>query len=107
VKRDARAGLLLVAVLAQWLPWFLIASRVQFFFYMTPITPFMVLAMTYSLKDLSEVQLAGSKARAFLPAAVLIIVASVAVFAFFWPILIGSPLSHNAWMARMWRSSWI
>jgi dolichyl-phosphate-mannose--protein O-mannosyl transferase len=53
------------------------------------------------------VQLAGSKARAFLPAAVLIIVASVAVFAFFWPILIGSPLSHNAWMARMWRSSWI
>ena len=38
-RRDARAGLMVVAVLAQWLPWFIFANRVQFFFYMVPLVP--------------------------------------------------------------------
>ena len=46
-KRDWRAGFVLVAFLMQWLPWFVV-RRPQFFFYVLPCTPFMVLAITYT-----------------------------------------------------------
>ncbi|MEX2420949.1 MAG: phospholipid carrier-dependent glycosyltransferase, partial [Actinomycetota bacterium] len=49
-RRDWSRGLVLVAILAQWLPWFLFSDRVQFFFYMTPIVPFLVLAAVFALK---------------------------------------------------------
>lgn len=105
-KRDWRAGFMLVAILAQYVPW-LVVSRPQFFFYVTPITPFLVLAATYSLKDLSELRVAGSRSRPFLPVAVGFVIVSVALFAFFWPVLVASPLSLQAWKLRMWFPSWV
>src|SRR5207248_435213 len=42
-RRDWRAGFILLAVLFQYLSWFVVASRVEFLFYMTPVTPFLVL----------------------------------------------------------------
>lgn len=105
-KRNWRAGFMLVAILAQYVPW-LVVSRPQFFFYVTPITPFLVLAATYSLKDLSELRVAGSRSRPFLPVAVGFVIVSVALFAFFWPVLVASPLSLQAWKLRMWFPSWV
>ncbi len=105
-KRDWRPGFVLVAILALYVPWFLVA-RPQFFFYMTPITPFLALADTYLVKDLSEAHVAGSRSRPYLPVAVGFIVVSVALFAFFWPVLTGSPVSTTAWQLRTWFKSWV
>ena len=52
-RRDWRAGFVTTALLCQYLPWFLVA-RPQFFFYVLPLTPFMVLAVVYVLRDLSS-----------------------------------------------------
>jgi dolichyl-phosphate-mannose-protein mannosyltransferase len=106
-EKDWRAGLIVVAILAQYLPWFLGASRVEFLFYMTPVTPFLVLAAVYVLRDLSSRVGAGIAGRPYAPVAVAYVFAYLAVFAFFYPILTGWHLSYQAWHARMWMQSWI
>ncbi len=106
-NRDWRCGLIVLAILSQWLPWFLFISRVQFFFYVTPITPFMVLAATYVLREISEIRIAGSTSRPFMPVVVSYIVLSVALFSWFAMVQVALPLSHGWWYAHMWMSGWI
>ncbi len=105
-RRDWRAGFVVVTIAALYLPWFLV-SRPQFFFYATPITPFLVIACVYGLKDLSEAHIAGSRSRPWLPLAVGLVVVSVALFFWFWPALTGGPLSGDAWQLRAWFPSWV
>jgi dolichyl-phosphate-mannose-protein mannosyltransferase len=108
-RRDWVAGFIFVAIAAQYVPWFIppALNKVQFLFYATPISPFLVLAATYVVRDLATMRVAGSRSRPFLPVAVGFVAASVALFVFFWPVLTGYPLSHTAWSARMWFRSWI
>jgi dolichyl-phosphate-mannose--protein O-mannosyl transferase len=105
-KRDWRAGLIFVAVTFQYVPWFF-AARTNFLFYMTPITPFLVLSLAYAARDLTEVRLGEERTRAFAPLGALIVAASVGVFIFFLPILTGRTISYAAWHARIWFGSWI
>jgi dolichyl-phosphate-mannose--protein O-mannosyl transferase len=105
-KRDWRAGLVVLAIAVQYFPWFL-AKRTSFFFYMTPITPFLVLVLVYALRDVAEARV-GVEGRATLaPAAWVAVFLSVAMFAFFWPVLTGQVTSWNAWHIRMWLPSWV
>jgi dolichyl-phosphate-mannose--protein O-mannosyl transferase len=105
-RRDWQASLILTAFASQYFAWYL-AARTAFLFYMTPITPFMVLALTYGLRDLSEVRLGENRVRALAPVAWLVVLASVVIFAFFFPVLTGRVISYSAWRQRMWLGSWI
>jgi dolichyl-phosphate-mannose-protein mannosyltransferase len=105
-KRDWRAGFVVVAIAGLYLPWFLV-SRPQFLFYATPITPFLVLACVYAIRDLAEVHVAGSRSRPYLPVAAGFVVASVLLFAWFWPTLTGAPLTDAAFKLRYWFTSWV
>jgi dolichyl-phosphate-mannose-protein mannosyltransferase len=105
-RRDWRAGFVVVAFAAQYLPW-LAASRTSFLFYMTPVTPFMVLAVEYGLKDMWDLRVGESRVRALAPLAVLLVLVSVGLFAYFLPILTGRVISYDAWHNRMWFDSWI
>jgi dolichyl-phosphate-mannose-protein mannosyltransferase len=103
-KRDWRAGAVLVPILAQYVPWLLV-RRPAFLFYLTPVTPFLALGMTYLLRDLAGIRLGR---RVWTPVVVAVVIAaSVAVFAFFWPVLIGETLSLDAWRARVRFQGWI
>ncbi len=104
-RRDWRAGFVVVAALGMYVPWLLV-SRPQFLFYATPIAPFLVLALVYALKDLSELHVAGSRSRPYLPLVVGFVVLSVGLFAWFWPALTGGPLSDEAFRLRAWFPSW-
>src|SRR5205085_5413042 len=104
-KRDWVAGFVIVAGLGQYLPWFLV-SRPQFFFYVQPIVPFFVLALTYMAWVLATVHLAGSRARPYLPVTVAFVIVAVAAFVFFSLVLASVPLSVTAWLARYWFGSW-
>jgi dolichyl-phosphate-mannose--protein O-mannosyl transferase len=109
-RRDWRAGLILLAILFQYLFWFLpdvSLQKVQFFFYATPIAPFFVLGATYMVRDLARMRLQGSYSRPFLPVAVAFVAVSVVLFIWFWPVLSATPLSVSAWKARIWFSGWI
>ncbi|HXJ63573.1 MAG TPA: hypothetical protein VNN79_07445 [Actinomycetota bacterium] len=109
-RRDWRAGLILIAILFQYGFWFLphvSLQKVQFFFYATPIAPFFVLAAAYMIRDLSKMRLQGSTSRPFLPVAIGLVILSVALFAWFFPVLSGMPLTVSAWKARIWFGGWI
>ncbi len=107
-KRDWRAGLVVVALSFQYLPWFL-AKRTSFLFYMAPITPFMVLALVYGLRDLSHVRLRSDLGpeRSLAPVSIGLVLLSVGVFAFFYPVLTAMVTSWGAWHLRMWFPSWV
>jgi dolichyl-phosphate-mannose--protein O-mannosyl transferase len=99
-RRDWVAGLIATAFFVQYLPWFL-AARTSFLFYMTPLTPFMVLALVYVLRNLAVIPF-GNRGATLAPAALVVVLLSVALFVFFWPILVGEPISQGAWSARIW-----
>jgi dolichyl-phosphate-mannose--protein O-mannosyl transferase len=116
-RGDWRAGFVLVPLLGQWLPWFLV-GRPQFFFYVLPMVPFMVLGGVYLAKDLSAVRIiqrdretgavvAESSKHPYRPLAWIYVVGAVALFVWFWPVLTGHPLSNLAWRARIWFPKWI
>jgi len=100
-RRDWRAGFILVAFLAQYVPW-LFAARTLFLFYMAPMTPLMVLAVAYVLRDLSEATVGMELARALAPVAALVVLAAVGMFVYFLPVLTGRTISYGAWHIRMW-----
>lgn len=99
-RRDWRAGALLVPALAQYLPWLLV-SRPLFLFYMAPVTPFLALGAMYALRDLVR------RRPGLSPVAAGAVSLSAAAFAFFWPVLVGHPISREAWRLRMWFEGWI
>lgn len=103
LRRDWRAGALLVPVLAQFLPW-LAVSRPLFLFYMVPVTPFLAIGTAYAIRDLLGVR---HDHRLALAGAAAVVAVSVALFAFFWPVLTATTISTDAWQARMWFRGWI
>lgn len=112
--RDWRAGYVVIAVAGLYLPWFLV-SRPQFLFYATPLSPFLVLACVYALRSLSEIRFEALRTtsdrvrsvRPYLPVAIGFVAVAVGLFAWFWPVLTGGPLSDADWMRRAWFGSWI
>jgi dolichyl-phosphate-mannose--protein O-mannosyl transferase len=114
-RGDWRAGFIVTAMLAQYVPWFLV-SRPQFFFYVLPLTPFMVLGITYVLRDLSAATIvlrdgsgtvAESARHPYLPFVWGSVVLAVGLFAWFWPVLTARMISDTAWRARVWFPGWI
>jgi dolichyl-phosphate-mannose-protein mannosyltransferase len=105
-RRDWRAGYALLAVVSLYLPWFFV-SRPQFLFYAAPISPFLVLADVFMVRDLAGMRVAGSRSRPYLPVAVAFVVVSVGLLVWFWPTLTGGPLSDAAWRLRAWFPSWV
>lgn len=102
-RKEWQAGAILVPVVVQLLPWFLI-GRPQFLFYMTPITPFLALGMVYPLRDLLRSTL---DKRLAVAGAALVVGVCVAMFAFFLPVLAAGHLTYEQWQTRMWFGGWV
>jgi dolichyl-phosphate-mannose-protein mannosyltransferase len=108
LRRDWRVALILMAFAVQYFPWFL-PARTTFFFYMAPMTPFMVLAFVYALRDSGHL-MTGLTSRwrwNVPPVPALVVLVSIAAFFFFYPVLTGQAISHSTWQMRMWFRSWI
>jgi dolichyl-phosphate-mannose-protein mannosyltransferase len=106
-RRDPAATTVLVGIAAGWLTWFVNLDRTMFIFYMAPVVPFFVLAVTLVLQDVLGRGPADTFRRQIGLGAVCLYVALVAAtFVFFYPVLTGVPLSHAEWLQRMWFPSW-
>jgi dolichyl-phosphate-mannose-protein mannosyltransferase len=116
--RDWRAGAVWVAVAAGWLVWFQDLKRTMFLFYMAPLVPFVILALTLGLgvmlgpaRDAAADGAQRHRAvlrRRWGQAGVSVFLALViADFAWMWPIFTGGLLTYDAWHAHMWLPSWV
>ncbi len=106
-RLDWRAGVILAAIAAGWLSWFINLERTMFLFYMAPALPFFILAVTLTLGSVLGRRGDPQLRRTIGLAAVSLFVGLV-VLNFIWlhPILVGSPLAETEWRLRMMFRSW-
>jgi dolichyl-phosphate-mannose-protein mannosyltransferase len=102
-RRDWRAGAVLVAVAAGWLPWFLYPDRTQFYFYAVAFVPYLVLAITLCL-GLIIGSAHASAARRAVGAAIAgaYVLGVLIMFGYFYPILSAKVIPYASWLSRMW-----
>jgi dolichyl-phosphate-mannose--protein O-mannosyl transferase len=106
-RRDPAATTVLVGIAAGWLTWFINLERTMFIFYMAPVVPFFVLAVTLVLQDvLGPADADPLRRQVGLGAVCLYVVLVAATFVYFYPVLTGQPLPHEEWFRRMWFPSW-
>jgi dolichyl-phosphate-mannose--protein O-mannosyl transferase len=99
IKKDGKAGFLVVAYLAQYLPWF-VFLQVKFLYHYFPAALFMFLMIGYTLQKIADWKPWGRKAvYAFLALAVV-------VFFLFYPVISGYPTSLDYQLALRWQKGW-
>lgn len=98
-RRDWRALAIVAFLSAQYVPW-LLADRPVFLFYVTPMVPFIALALAYAAWRSLEQPLLR-----WVPAAIATV--AVAAFVFWYPVWVGLEIPQDAWNLRMWSQRWI
>ncbi|MHA3704576.1 dolichyl-phosphate-mannose--protein mannosyltransferase [Jatrophihabitans sp. YIM 134969] len=124
-RRDWRGGVALTAMVVGWLVWFPNPHRTMFLFYMAPLVPFLVLALTQALGALlgpavpaapatddggpPDPWLAARRRRRAIGAAIGATYLGVIVvdFVWMWPLYTGGLLTYSQWQAHMWFPSWV
>ena len=102
---DWRAASIVVAFVVGYVPWFWSDAhhRTMFLFYMLPVVPFMVLALTLVL----GLVLARANATALrhgigIAAVGAYLLAVIVCFGYLYPVLAGQTLTYDQWHSRMW-----
>jgi dolichyl-phosphate-mannose--protein O-mannosyl transferase len=107
-SRDWRYALILTGVAATYLPWLLYPERTMFQFYTIAILPFMLLALTFALRDIAGASHTDLYRRTSGQRIVLVfLVVAIALSAFWYPILTATPVPYYFWQAHNWMQSWI
>ena len=111
IRRDWRAGGVLMGVAAGWLPWFWFAlhdHRTEFYFYAVVIDPFLVLAITLCI-GLVIGPASAVPARRAVGAIIagLYLLAVLGDFGYMYPVLAAKVVPYASWYSRMWYHGWI
>jgi dolichyl-phosphate-mannose-protein mannosyltransferase len=106
-RLDWRYAAVLVAYGAGYLPWFTNLDRQMYFFYATPLAPFLVIGITLVLGDILGPATVGVERRLTSMAVVAIYVGLVvANFIWLWPVLTGEPITPERLQMETWLPSW-
>ncbi|GAA2843612.1 phospholipid carrier-dependent glycosyltransferase [Crossiella cryophila] len=106
-RLDWRYAAVLVAYLAGLLPWFVNLDRQMYFFYMTPVSAFLVLGLVLPLGQILGRAVDGEeRRRTGLLVVALYVGLVVANFGWLWPILNGDSITNGHWQAELWLPSW-
>ncbi|GAA1144551.1 phospholipid carrier-dependent glycosyltransferase [Kitasatospora gansuensis] len=108
LRRDWRAGAILLGLGAGYLPWLYYQERTIFLFYAVVFVPFLVLAVTMMIGALIGPATASRDRRVIGgTAAGLLVLLVMWNFLYFLPIYTGQTIPMEDWRARMWFNSWI
>jgi dolichyl-phosphate-mannose-protein mannosyltransferase len=88
------AAVIVAGFAAGYAPWFILSRREAFLYYFLPAVPFLCLALGQVVAGLAAPRLRGLAIAA-------LTVASLGMFAFFRPVLAGTPLPYPQWRRRM------
>lgn len=110
-RTDWRYVAVLVAYCAGFLPWFVNLDRQMYFFYATPLAPFLVLAIVLILGDILSSKGSGKTLgveRRYLAIAVVAIYVGIVIanFVFLWPMINGVPITKARLTLSTWIPSW-
>ena len=103
-RRERNTGLILMFLLASFLPWLAFPERTTFYFYSIAFEPFLILTIVYVIsRALEKPELRSERKRYVISGIALIALC----FAYFFPLFVGGVMTYEEWYARMWFSSWI
>ncbi|MGI8309968.1 dolichyl-phosphate-mannose--protein mannosyltransferase [Saccharopolyspora hattusasensis] len=106
-RMDWRYAAVLVGYGAGYLPWFTNLDRQMYYFYATPLAPFLVLGIVLVLGEvLGTARDHFERRQTGLLAVALYVGLVVANFVWLWPILNGEPITQEHWQAELWLPSW-
>ena len=103
-RREKSAGLILLGLLSNYLPWLLFPERTTFYFYAIAFQPFLILTIIYAVKQFLGESEETSGRRIWVLSGFSL---AVLIFLYFAPLYLGTVLTYDAWYSRMWFSSWI
>ncbi len=107
-RRDWRAGAVLCAVAACYLPWFMYQERTIFYFYAVVLTPYLCLAVAMLIGALLGPPGCSERRRATGVVVGGVLVLLIAWnFIYFYPLYTGQEIPMDAWRARMWLDTWV
>lgn len=101
---DSAANVVVIGIIAGYLPWFAMQERTMFSFYAIIIEPFMILAVVYCAKLLLDSGLKPSVSQSIVGGLFALVVLS---FLYFLPLFTGQTITYDQWKMRMWFDSWI
>lgn len=108
VVRDWRYALVLTGVAVTYVPWLFLPERTVFQFYTVLMLPFMLLALTFALKDIAGPVSADSYRRLTGQRLVLVfLVVALALSAFWYPIISAMNVPYDFWHLHMWMTTWV
>jgi dolichyl-phosphate-mannose--protein O-mannosyl transferase len=103
-RREKNIGLILLFLLASYLPWLAFPERTTFYFYAIAFQPFIVLSIGFVLSKALEDETQRALRQRYAVAFVAVI---AACFAYFFPLFVAGVMTYQDWYARMWFSNWI
>ena len=101
---DSATQIVLLAIVAGYLPWFAMQQRTMFSFYAIIIAPFMVLAIVYCAKLLLDSELKPAVSQSIVGGLFALV---LLCFIYFLPLYTGQTITYDQWKMRMWFESWI
>ncbi|MFF0081936.1 dolichyl-phosphate-mannose--protein mannosyltransferase [Streptomyces canus] len=108
LRRDWRAGAVLCAVGAGYLPWFLYQDRTVFSFYAVVFVPYLCLAVAMTVGAVLGPPGADRRRRTQgAVAAGVLVLLIVWNFIYFFPLYTGETIPYADWHSRMWLDTWI
>lgn len=107
-RRDWRAGAIVCAVAAGYLPWFMYQERTIFLFYAVVFLPFLCLAVAMMIGALVGPPGSSDTRRvAGATGAGVLILLIAWNFIYFWPLYTGQAIPIDDWRSRMWLDTWV
>jgi dolichyl-phosphate-mannose--protein O-mannosyl transferase len=106
LRKDRLAGLILLGVLAGYVPWLFFMNRTVFSFYSIAFLPWMILALVYAIKLIWN-SLPESKRPLGQKVIAGYLTLTFGVSLFFLPIWFGTWIPFWYWQIHMWIPSWI
>lgn len=101
---DSAAQIVVIGVVAGYLPWFAMQQRTMFSFYAIVIEPFMILSIVYCAKLLLDSDLRPAVSQSIIAGLFTLV---LLCFIYFLPLYTGQIITYDQWKMRMWFSSWI
>lgn len=108
VARDWRYAVVLVGIAATWLPWLLYPERTVFQFYTIVMWPFLLLALTFGLREIAGATHAPPERRMAGQRVVIVFLAAAVVLSAFWfPLWSATQVPYDFYRLHNWMQGWV